>query len=110
MVFQQTVKIPAEVADAINRYLTEEPQTEEQCLGEDETITFTAAFMDGLEMDIKCCGVQFEEGSSNLAYAEAVLFKNGHEICCSEPSEDYLGEWSLENDGNTYVAVVEAKN
>lgn len=69
--------------------------------GEDNTITNTVKFQDGLKMDIKCCGCD-EESS----WTEAVLFKDGKEVACSEVEEAYLGEWVLEYGGNEYTANV----
>lgn len=72
-------------------------------MGEDETITKTAKFGNGYEMDIKCCGADDEH-----AWTEAVLFNSeGSQIAVSEPSDDFFGIWELEdNDGNTYKANV----
>lgn len=79
---------------------------EENCIGEDETISYTASFNNGFEMDIKCCGVQYQEGASNLAWTEAVLFQNGVEICCTEPSDEFIGDWNLWDDENEYIVHV----
>ena len=77
-------------------------------LGEDIAIVKTATFDNGVEMDIKCCGVQYnEDDESNTAWTEAVLFKNGSELCFTEPSDEYLGEWILEYNGDEYVVFVE---
>ena len=82
------------------------PEDWQDCLGEDDTISYSVNFGNGMEMDIKCCGVQYEEGRSNLAWTEAVLFKNGSEVCCTEPSDEYTGEWELEYKGNKYIVNV----
>lgn len=72
-------------------------------MSEDETITKTAKFGNGYEMDIKCCGADDEH-----AWTEAVLFNSeGSQIAVSEPSDDFFGIWELEDDdGNTYKANV----
>lgn len=78
---------------------------------EDDTHTETVSFEDGYEMDIKVCGVQYEgEGGSNAAWSEAVLFKDGCEVACTDPGDDLLGEWELEHDGNTFVVNVVCEN
>ena len=74
---------------------------EEEYQGEDDTISKTAIFPNGFEMDIKCCGS--DDGPS---WTEAVLFENGHERCCSEPDYEILGEWILECDGISYHVFV----
>ena len=61
-------------------------------------------------MDIKCCGVQYEEGGVNTAWTEAVLFKNGSEVCHSEPNEGFFGEWTLETNGDEYVVNVKIES
>ena len=90
----------------INKLLTEQLASEDDCFGEDQTISVTAIFGNGYEMDIKCCGVQYEEGGDNTAWTEAVLFRNGSEVCCSEPSDEFLGEWILSSVEDEYVVNV----
>lgn len=103
---EETLIVDKEYAKIINHYCEVEPADESECLGEDETISETVVFEDGAEMDIKCCGVQYQEGEINRAWTEAVLFKNGCQVACSEPSDGYFGEWELEADGVLYVANV----
>lgn len=107
MRYEKTIFLSKEEVKQINKYLHVEPTCEEECLGEDITITNTAVFDNGIEMDIKCCGVQFDENAeSNTAWTEAVLFENGSQVCYTEPSDEYLGEWSLEDNGNEYVVFI----
>ena len=108
MKFKKVITISKEEAEQINKYLHVEPTCADECLGEDAVIVNTAKFDDGIEMDIKCCGVQYEEQSeSNTAWTEAVLFHNGIQECYTEPSDEYLGEWICEYDGNEYIVIVE---
>ena len=111
MNFYQKISIPKELSDRINYYLTHEPVDEtDEYLHEDETIIETASFEDGTEMDIKCCGVRFEEGAVNTAWTEAVLFKNRMEVAVSEVCDDYVGRWELEDkDGNIYTVDVQVE-
>lgn len=88
------------------RHLEEEPSCEDECLGENSTLTLTADFGGGMEMDVKICGVQYREGESNKAWSEAVLFKDGSEVCCSEPADIIEGEWSLAYEGTVFTAIV----
>jgi len=98
--------IDKEKAAYIRGILYCEPKTEEDCFGEDDAIVYTVEFEDGYEMDIKVCGVQFREGESNLPWTEAVLFRNGQEVCCSEPDDVFFGEWILSCKGKEFVAFV----
>ena len=77
-------------------------------MDEDETITHTAIFDDWVEMDIKVCGVQYDENTdNNNAWTEAVLYdENGYEIAFTEPQDDYFGEWRIASDNDIYVANV----
>lgn len=110
MRYEQKIKIDRIEAEQINKHLHVEPTCADECLGEDIAITNTAKFENGFEMDIKCCGVQYnEDDESNTAWTEAVLFQNGNELCSTEPSDEYLGEWILEYDGNEYVVLVESE-
>lgn len=106
MIYTNTITISEKRAKAINKILTVEPLDVDGCFGEDFTITNTAVFPNGIEVDVKCCGVQYREGESNLGWTEAVLFKDGAEVCHTEPSDSYLGKWELEYNGDTYVVTV----
>lgn len=91
----------------INRHLHREPTCEEESLGENETIAYTVEFGDGIEMDIKICGVRYQEGQPNKAWTEAVLFENGCEVAHTDPDDAFFQEWICENEGVEYVVVVE---
>lgn len=106
---KRTVTVPKERAEEINRLLATEPASGSECFGEDETMSYTADFGDGIEMDIKLCGVQYEEGESNTPWTEAVLFDHGSELCCSEPDDTFFGCWELEHDDVKYIAEVVAE-
>ena len=94
MRYEQKITVDSHTADEINWVLNVEPDEESVCMEEDETVIKTATFSNGFQMDIKCCGVQYKEGESNLAWAEAVLFDDhGNELCFTEPTEDFFGTW-----------------
>ena len=101
-----TIAVGLDNARRINALLQSEPASESECFGEDETIVFTARFDDEYEADIKVCGVQYEEGGCNTAWTEAVLFKNGSEVCCTEPEDTFFGTWEMEHNGQTFVVHV----
>lgn len=62
----------------------------------DETITQTVVFDDSYEMDIKCV---MPISENETGWSEAVLFKDGRECCCTDPADEFLGKWTLEDDG-----------
>ncbi len=103
---EKTVKVPARLLTLINKYLREEPSSPGECLGEEETISVTTKFSNGIEMDIKCCGVQFEEGGSNTAWTEAVLFHNGSEIAHTDVCDTFEGEWELVDGDDVYCVDI----
>lgn len=107
MKYTKTLKISKKEDELIRKYLTRIPKNESECFGENDSFTRTVKFDDGMEMDIKLCGVEFLDDSSNLPYTEAVLFKNGSEVSCSDACDNFTGEWELENGKNTYVAIIE---
>lgn len=107
MEFIKKIVVPKERAFDIDFCLSYEPHSQEECLGEDFQIVFTADFGNGLEMDIKLCGVSYEEENCNLPWTEAVLFRNGCELTHSEVSDEYFGLWELEYDGDVYSCLVE---
>ena len=113
-VHRATIWIPADEARKINELLTTEPADESECMGEDETISYTAKFDNGMQADVKVCGVQYDDNpdASNLPWSEAVLFDStGSQLCCTEPSDDdtIIGEWTLEYNGETYIVDVRTK-
>lgn len=73
-----------------------------------EGYTFSVQFDNGYCMDIKVCGVQYDETNDcNLAWTEGILFNpKGGEEWCTEPSEEFLGKWELETDTDTYVVNI----
>lgn len=87
---RKKITLPPEEVKYIASLLSAEPTSQEECFGEEETIMHTAIFGNGIEMDIKLCGVQYEDGGFNKAWTEAVLFKNGTQVACTEPDETYL--------------------
>lgn len=105
----KTIKIHKESALRIKAFLENEPKDESECQGEDETIAYTAVFDDGREMDIKVCGVQYDEDSdTNTSWTEAVLFDaKGSQLCCSDVCDDFFREWELEYGDDTYIVMVE---
>lgn len=105
---QKTIIIPKEKAKYIDRLLTVEPECEDECFGEDSTIVFSADFGLGYEVDVKVCGVQYEDGGCNLPWTEAVLFRYGAEVYCTEPSDELFGEWIVySTDGTEFVVNIE---
>lgn len=99
MDYQETITISASESTFINKAMQSKDM-----MGEDDTLVHTARFADGMEMDVKLCGDQ-----DDTPWTEAVLFKNGNEVCYSEPGETYDGPWTLEYGGNTYTATVMMK-
>lgn len=105
--YSATITLTDKERAYVNKLLENEPKSEDDCFGEDETWTKTVTFSDGNQADIKICGVQFREGESNLPYTEAVLFDpNGYQLVCTEPSDDIMGEWELEYSGVKYKILI----
>ena len=92
------IKIERESLDFIEQALAD------ILMGEDDTIVYSANFGNGMEMDFKVCGC-----SEEPAYTEAVLFRNGYEVACSDCMDDILGVWELEHNGREYAVKVVAK-
>ena len=92
--------MPDSVLLTIRGYL--QAQSEAEYQGKDNTITYTARFPDGKEMDIKCCGCRDES-----SWTEAVLFdEKGCQLTFSEVEEEFEGPWKLEYDGAHYCVDV----
>lgn len=110
MRFEKTLYITESEHNIINKYLTREPEGPSECLGEDCSISNVVHFDNGFEMSIMLCGVQYKEGDSNLAWTQAVLYKDGIELAYTDPEGEYLGEWICYYRGNEYVAYVEVRS
>lgn len=114
MRYEKSITINKTAEDMIIRNLTVVPTCAENCLDENDTIVYTVVtvytvvFDNGIEVDVKCCSVQYgEDGKPNVAWCEAVVFENGCKIGCSEIEDDFFDEWLFEYDGNEYVVMVE---
>lgn len=70
----------------------------------DETITHTAKFPNGIEADIKLVICEDDK-----PYTEAVLFHDGSELTCTDPSDSYEGEWFFRYNGIEYIVIVNAE-
>ena len=103
---RSTIMISEKTAIHIEYMLKHVPFSAEDCMGEDETLTFTAGFQDRMSVDVKVCGVKYREGEDNQPWTEAVLFRNNCEVCCTEPRETVFGEWVLEDDDDEYIVNV----
>lgn len=110
MEYKETITIGKRDKEFYDRILNTEPSCEEECFSESQTISLTAKFDNGYEMDVKICGVQYhEDETSNLPFTEAVLFKDGRQVTFTEPADDLFGQWELEADGHVFITdVVEA--
>ena len=105
---KKTITVPKEVADRIEKAIDWKiGDNEDARLTEDETITYTARFDDGVEVDIKCCGCEVDEFlEENGAWTEAVMFKDGCEVACSDVEEEFFGEWELFHGKEKYCVDV----
>lgn len=114
MIKTQTIIIPKDTAMRIKQDLSPEYDLEDirERYDEDYTESYTAKFEDGIEIDIKLCNSDFdEEEMSNPLWTEAVLFRNGCELCHTEVSDEFFGLWELSDGKNTYhVIVIEEGN
>ena len=105
---QTIVKVPKRLIGHIRHYLSLPlGLNESEYQGEDNTIIVaTIRCSNGYEIDIKCCGCQ-EEAS----WTEAVLFnENGVELCCTDCSDEIIGEWLIEYDDTIYSVIIEEDN
>ena len=100
-----SLEFPSEKVEFWNRLLKMKGKEiyEQYGMKRDETITITANFGDGYEMDIKLV-IPLEE--DELPWTEAVLFKNGSELSFTEPDDEFVQEWILESDGLTFICII----
>lgn len=73
-------------------------------LNEDETISETVYLPNHVEIEIKLVIPSWED----TTWTEAVIFKDYHQVGYTEPSEDFFGEWELQdNEDNIFRIFVE---
>ena len=98
--YSQQVKVPKELTRQILSYLNPKRAFERH----EATLSITAIFTNGCEMDVKCCPGDETPGS---AWTEAVLFnKHGVELGCTEPCDEFFGLWEVEQEGTLYEVEV----
>lgn len=90
-----TLTLESHTFTHLQTLLHTEPSCKSDCFGENEKITYTVRFPDDVEMDLEICGVQYQEGESNLPWTQAVLFLHGCELTFTEPEGDFCGKWTL---------------
>lgn len=85
---------------AIDGYLY--ARSVEQYQGEDNTITKSVIFPDGMQMDVKCCGSKDEP-----SWTEGVLFdRRGNEVAHTDVFDEFEGKWELVHDGILYTMII----
>lgn len=67
----------------------------------DETITHTAQFPNGIDIDI-----QLVICEDDKPYTQGVMFHNGNEVTCTDCEETYDGEWLFEYNETEYTVNV----
>lgn len=102
----QTITLSKKEMDRINHLLSLTGSEIYQKYGHkrDETITHTAKFPDGIEIDIKLVICE-----DDTPYTEGVLFQNGREQAGTEPRYAYDGEWTFHCNGMKYTVIVKAE-
>lgn len=105
--FESTISLPKSEIERLNTMLsmTGKELYSKYGLKRNETVTYTAAFGDGIEMDVKL--VICDEDTT--PYLDVVLFQNGNEVFCDAPGYYVLPEkFSANWDGRTFVANIKA--
>ena len=75
---------------------------------EDNTISVTVEYDDGMQMDIKCCGGG--DDASDASWTEAVLFApsclGGGQVACTDADDTFVQTWEIEYENRIYRAIV----
>lgn len=90
--------INAKTAECILNDLRPDAPIEElkERYDKNQTETWTVDFGNGMAMDIKLCCSDFDgESTDHPLWTEAVLFRNGSEIACMEPEDEFFGLWEI---------------
>lgn len=107
MEYRETITITKEECEQIDRYLTVVPTCEDDALHSgDYTYCYTVCFSNGFKMEVCCIG-DYGLFGDDKAYTESILYDDEWEELWTYYGDDtFLGEWSMEYEGNTYTAVV----
>ena len=100
-VLEKTIYISESYAKLIEKYIRGE-----ELQGMDATLSETATFPDGFDMDIRCCGTDVD------SFTEAILYdRKGKAVALTDPCDTFTGCWELEDDttGTTYRVHVMTK-
>ena len=100
---ETTLMMPQERADFFSRLLklTNNEIYAIYGLKRNESFSETAVFDDGTKIQIR---LVIQEKTT--PYAEAVMFRNNSEVCCTDPEDEFMGEWSIEYGDNKYVVKI----
>lgn len=102
--FERTVSIRPSEAEEINSYLSGENMQ-----SEDNTISVTVEYDDGMQMDIKCCGGG--DDASDASWTEAVLFApsclGGGQVACTDADDTFVQTWEIEYENRICRAIVD---
>lgn len=100
-VLEKTIYISEKYAETIDKYLRGK-----ELQGLDATLSETATFPDGFDMDIRCCGTDAD------SFTEAILYdRKGKVVALTDPCDTFTGCWELEDEttGTTYRVHVMTK-
>lgn len=95
-VLEETIYVSKPYAERIKKYLRGA-----EVQGDGSSLSKTAKFSDGFEMDIRCCG------GKDDSWTEAILYDDtGREVAVTEPCDGFTGCWELKDeDTNTVYRV-----
>lgn len=97
-VYHQNIHIPQQIVRNIEDLMHTKGE-----LSSCEAISYTARFDNGVEMVIDLNGADDDYPS-----AVAILFRDDWAIRRTDERREYFGEWSIEYNGDTYVAQIGA--
>lgn len=105
MRYEKDLFISSEEMDWINKILHKAPVGAPE-FGKEVTSIFTVFFHKDIFLEVKICGMKYEDEKYNLTWTEAVLFKDGVEISHTDPGEEIEGEWILYEGEDEFIVNV----
>ena len=107
MNYESAFTISNEALSRLNYALNHEPANAGECFTEEQTTKFCIKFRNGNWMEIVVNGKEYEEGRSNKAWTEAILYeRNGVQVDASGRYHRLEGTWTLQHNGDLYIAFV----
>lgn len=97
MYYQEILVLGFEEREKIEKH-----RLSKNLMGENDIISNTVKFGNGVTMEIRLCGSRYY-----YPWTEAILSKDSQEVCRTRPRGFYFDRWDMEYEGDVYSVIVD---